>query len=148
MTAPVAEPPGVSAEPLSITIPGCVECVDLWTWVVLYRDGSQLLECRGDSQRHAAYKDIDLEQVQAMALLPLHDGLPQLTVKMSSPDMRPIFFRRHYVEINPELSAEVGRQTIHCLGYQLGSNEHKTAEHYTFVFPDGSILLTNDRQAV
>jgi hypothetical protein len=130
------------------TVPGCAECTDLWTWAVVYSDGVRFLECRGEGQRHAAYADIDLDRVQAMALLPMREGLSQYVVKMTSPDMRPVFFRRRYVEVNVGAESVVGRQTIHCLGYQFATPGGCKVEHYTFVFEDGSTLLTNDRQAV
>lgn len=123
----------------------CADCRDAWTWLVVYRDGSMLHECDGQNP-HAAYADIDIEQVDKMALIPLRDGLPQLVVQIA-PGMRPIFFRRRLIELQIADGDTVGSQTIHCLGYSTNGNGPRT-EHFTFVFDDGSTLLSNDRNAV
>ena len=120
----------------------CDHCTDAWTWVVRYRDGSTLLECPGNGVHHA-FADIDQEQALTMVLVPKRQGLAQIGVHMSTPTMRPIFFRRRYLTLNTSGGSETGRQTIHCLGW-----EDNATESFTFAFEDGGVLLTADRNAV
>lgn len=113
----------------------CPECQDSYTWLAMYRDGRTLAECDGSGQ-HAGFRDIDLERLQRLVLLSRSGGAAR--VLDMQPGLIPIFFRRRFLEMNTE-----NRTTIHCLGWRLDG-----VESFTFIFDDGSILVSNYRNAV
>lgn len=130
--------------------PPCNLCKDVWVWVALYRDGEMLTECPcGDpARRHAAFADIDLTRVVSMALIPQQPGLPQVVMQLTDPSMRIVFFRRRYVELNVSSGSQRPNPTIHCLGWQKNLPDGTNVQSYTFVFEDGSVLVTDNRNAV
>jgi hypothetical protein len=130
-----------------LQIAGCSECSDSWTWVAIYRDGEQLHECTGTPPHHV-FADIDLERLDQLAWIPRRDGLPQAVVAMSDSTMRPILFRRRLVELNVSGGETGQRQTIHCLGWQKNLGDGCNVESFTFLFDDGSLLTSPDRNAV
>ena len=131
-----------------IEIASCAECRDTWSWVAIYRDGSQLHECQGRPPHHV-FADIDLEHLESLAWIPRErNDLPQLAVQMTEPTMRPILFRRRLIELNVASEALIGRMTIHCLGWQKNLDDGRNVQSFTFMFEDGSMLTSPDRNAV
>lgn len=132
----------------TLRIAECSHCSDSWTWVAAYRDGEQLHECTGTPPHHV-FADIDLERLDSLAWIPRRDGLPQMVVAITEPSMRPILFRRRLVELNVSGGGEeIGRQTIHCLGWKKPLPNGGCVESFTFLFEDGSLLSSPDRNAV
>ena len=118
----------------------CSECVDQWVWEAAYRDGTRLYECNGTG--HHVFADIDLDALESLTWVPrARADLPRLSVAIEA-GMRPILFRRRLLELSLS-GAEVGRQTIHCLGWKRNGTES-----FTFMFADGSLLTTANRNAV
>lgn len=124
----------------------CTACTDAWTWVAAYRDGSRLDECDG-YETHHVFADIDLDALERLTWVPRHVGLPPLSVRIDEPGMRPILFRRRLLELSLS-GAEVGRETIHCLGWKRTLPSGGCVESFTFMFADGSLLTTPNRNAV
>jgi hypothetical protein len=120
----------------------CSQCRDLWSWMVVYRDGSAVYECQGESAPHAAWKDVNDRLVAGLALIPRQAGLQQVVVHVPEGAV-PVLFRRRQIELNMASGEQTGRQTIHCLGWEGFHNAS-----YVFIFQDGSTLLTSDRNAV
>ena len=120
----------------------CAQCQDAWSWVVRYRDGTMLYECMGERAPHAAWADVNVPMVDSLLLIPRRAGLTQIACQVPH-DATPLLFRRRYVELNVIGEQVVGRQTIHCLGY-----ERDGVGSYTFAFEDGSVLQTSNRNAV
>jgi len=130
-----------------IVMGSCEQCGDLWNWLAIYRDGEQLPECTGTGTHHV-FADIELDRLESLAWIPIQAGLPQVVVVLSEPTMRPILFRRRQVELNMVSETMGARQTIHCLGWQKNLGDGCNVESFTFLFEDGSLLTSPDRNAV
>jgi hypothetical protein len=117
---------------------------DLWNWVAHYNDETCLHEVDENGQH--GFADVDQSRLVAFQLIPNREGLPSPVLKIT-PDIRPIFFRRRTVTIDPANGGEVGRSCVHCLGWQTTVKGTNVAS-YTFFFEDGSVLITDDYQAV
>jgi hypothetical protein len=131
----------------------CPECGDLWEWVAVYSDERVLFECPRDGGQHRAFSDIDLARLQALVWQPRRQGLPQVVVEMSRPypEMQPVLFRRRSVALSLSEGSSANRQTIHCLGWQRTDQVNgapHVVESFAFAFEDGSLLVTDDRNAV
>lgn len=118
-----------------------------WTWLVTYTDDTVLAEVDEAGREHG-FGEVDLSRVRAVALLPLREGLPCHVVAVDpSRGQRPIFFRRHQIEVALEDGVETGRRVVTVLGWQRtvrGVNVKSLA----FYFDDGSSLVTDDDLAV
>lgn len=128
-----------------IEIRQCADCTDAWVWVAFYKDGTHLPECSGLAP-HKVVRNIDMERLDALAWLPRYEGLPQVIVRMEQPGMRPILFRRRLVTLSMDGQGSP-RQTIHCLGWTIDRDGHEL-QSFTFMFEDGSVLVSPDRNAV
>jgi len=128
------------SQPNSVRL--CARCTDLWTWLVQYQDETVLPECQGTSMPHAAWANVDKTRVKNIVLVPRQEGLEQVVVDVGAHS--PVFFRRRYKELNFNGLQEVSQQNIHCLGYEDADG----AGNYVFVFEDGSVLLSANRNAV
>jgi len=135
-------------EPPAIVVPECQECFDTWMWLAVYHDGTPMQECYGTGAEHHTFADIDLDQLDCLSWIPRYDGLPQIVLPITEPTMRPILFRRRLLELNVSAETTSGRQTIHCLGWQKNLGDGCNVESFTFVFEDGSVLVSSDRNAV
>jgi hypothetical protein len=131
----------IQERPEVLTVQTCPQCQDIFTWLAVYKDGSALSECSGNGI-HAAFAHIEQDRLASMILIPLRDGYPQVAVAMTDETMRPIFFRRRLIELNMG-GGDGGHNTIHCLGWRKPG-----IESFTFIFEDGSIVISDDRNAV
>lgn len=117
---------------------------DLWSWVAHYDDETTLAEY--DQTGEHGFADVDQSKLVAFRLIPHREGLPSPVLKVTA-DIRPIFFRRRTITIDPVSGREVGRSCVHCLGWQTTAHGKNVAS-YTFFFEDGSVLITDNGQAV
>jgi hypothetical protein len=116
-----------------------------WLWRAHYTDGTMLDEHEGDKIH--GWKDVDLDRLAAFELVPQDvDGeysiLPQPLLKVT-PTMRPIFFRRNVVIVDPHTYEEKDRIILPCLGWQK-TVEGVNVKSFTFYYEDGSIVVTDD----
>lgn len=138
---PISE---AAASLLSITPPSFS---DAWTWRAIYPDGSFLDEY-DEQGGHHGFAEVDLEHISIFVLLPTREGLPTHHVLIDAASgQRPIFFRRRTLSVNPLTEAVEGSQTIHVLGWQRTIQGQNIAS-YSFIYEDGSVLLSDDYQAV
>jgi hypothetical protein len=117
-----------------------------WNWRAHYNDGTKLDEWENNTEH--GWKDVDLDRLVAFELIPDYDclHLPRPTLSIT-PTMRPIFFRRNRVEIDPNGGNEVGRIVVPCLGWQK-TIEGVNVKSFTFYFEDGSVVVTDDDKDV
>lgn len=124
---------------------------EAFTWSVLYEDGTWLHEVEADGTRHG-FKHIDLPRVQSMTLWPCRSGLSSFTVARTGPTWRPIFTRRRTLTVNPLTGQQEGEAvTVTCLGWQRTdtvAGEPRNVKSYAWLFDDGSVLITDDGNAV
>jgi hypothetical protein len=118
-----------------------------YIWEAVYGDGSETLPEYTPEGRHW-FKDIDLGRCTALVLRAMTPHGHDISVKIDHQSgQRPIFFRRYPVEHNLGTSETIRHAPIHVLGWQRTVHGTNVA-HYTFIFPDGSILLSDDLNAV
>lgn len=136
----------VAESPPQFRINTCPQCKDAYTWLAVYNDNTALPECSGTGI-HAAFSHINLNKLDAMLMIPLRQGFPQVAIRITDQTMRPIFFRRRLIELNFTGDSRPGG-TIHCLGWQKNLRDGTNVESFTFIFEDGSIIISDDRNAV
>lgn len=142
-------------------IPAADKTQDVYTWSVVYDDGSVINEY--DRPEGLGFAEVSLARVKQLRL---SDKVARQSVHIEEdpqthsmnligtqhvmihsvdipPDALPIFFRRRPIGINLTTDQATRSKTKHCIGWK---NEHSAV--YLFVFDDGSSLLTDDLQAV
>lgn len=119
----------------------CTQCVDKYTWLAKYADGGYLEECT--ESNHRVYADLDLANVVCISWGP--NG-----VSMEKPGVSyiPVLFRRRMRGVNLVDEEIVSLPTIHGLGWEYTQNNGSTSGTYMFLFDDGSVLTSTDRNAV
>lgn len=113
---------------------------DDYLWRGHYSDQTTIDEIGPDGVPRP-FADIDLSRLKALELI----GERSYVVPIS-PGIRPIFFRRRRIETTMD-GAEVGRSTITCIGWQK-TERGRNVQSFLFLFPDGSSVLSDDRNAV
>ena len=121
---------------------------DTHHWRAQYDDGSHLDEHDEDG-RGVGFASVDQSCLTALELLPQDGGIPYRL--QLSDDMRPIFFRRRAVTVNPsdgvpEDERVIGRKTSTVIGWQR-TVEGRNVKSLVVLLPDGSVLLTDDDAA-
>lgn len=117
---------------------------DLWTWGVLYDDGSWFNELAPDGSERG-FAEVDLGRARAVAIF--RGGEPTHMVECRPAlGERPIFFRRRGIELDPN-GVEIGRHTHHVLGVQR-TIKGRNVSSYCFVDEDGRAFLTDRHDAV
>jgi len=109
-------------------------------WVAYYTDGSLLVERQG-----LGFRDIELERLAALALAPQREGLPAPVLALG-PGMRPIFFRRRKLAIDPITEEQTRLPDITVLGWQATVGGHNV-KHLCAFYHDGSVKITDDEEA-
>ncbi len=122
---------------------------DLWHWRAWYRDGSVLNEY--DAAGKHGFKEINLQEVVAFELVPQYNGYAAIHVRIDKPGMEPVFFRRRTIPISIDGQQlpgmpQMAQTTIHILGWKRSINGQEIGS-YTFLYEDGSILVSDDFQA-
>jgi len=110
-------------------------------WVIQYDDGSSMQECSGDCTNHYSYADIRVNEVSILSWA--FPDARDVNV-LVPPDSIPVMFRRQAKEVDP--SGQMIRtltDTIYGLGY-----ESSTGNSYLFILPNGSVVLSNNKNAV
>ncbi len=125
---------------------------DLWHWLAVYRDDTTLPEYDGDGRGHG-FHEIDQSRLACFLLLPQRPHLASAVVRLchadgSSNGSRLIFFRRrdHAIAMSgPHAGQPVGPPTtLHVIGYQR-TVAGRNVQALTFLFPDGSVLVSDDQ---
>lgn len=112
---------------------------DNFSWRAHYNDGTVL-----DEEGHG-FADVDQNKLTAFELIPNVPGRNGYVLKCT-PEIRPIFFRRRTLTVSMQSGKEIGRSCIHCLGWQKTVKGVNVAS-YTFIFEDGSVVVTDDFNA-
>src|SRR5260221_258037 len=112
---------------------------DLYIWSVIYADGS--IMCEYDREEGRAFSEVLGKPVKALDIEPLAQNIPAHRVLIPQ-GATPVFFRRRQIALDAD-GNEQGRTTTHCIGWKQGEQAV-----YLFVFSDGTIMLSNDLQAV
>ena len=124
---------------------------EVYMWRVHYTDGEMYPEVT-ETGEDRGFASVDLSRVAAVEIIPLFSHLKSALVKIdAASDMRPIFFRRRFIGLNYEDGSETNRATVTCLGWQKTldiGGEKRNVANYTFFFEDGSILITDDHNAI
>ncbi len=129
-----------------------IEVDTTYVWEAVYDNGAASLnewerKEDGNVVKHW-FADIDLKRCTAFVLHALVPGLRDLALKIDRESgQRPIFFRRYPSELNLQTGETIKHEPIHVIGWQRTVAGRNVAS-YTFVFPDGSILLSDDKNAV
>ncbi len=121
---------------------------DSWFWAAHYKDGTHL--CEIDSKGRHAFAEVDQSKLSEFVLIPHKEGLSVHKLKIS-PTMRPIFFRRRTITVDPNTMEEKGRECVHCLGWQTTIGRGKSKRNistYNFIFDDGTVLTSDNHDAV
>ncbi len=107
--------------------------------------GGDAVHTNDDRTEHV-FACIDQEHLLALVLIPQVPGLSTYVLKLTD-GTRPIFFRRHQMTVNPLTGEEIDHTTVTCFGWQR-SVSGETVAAYTFLFDDGSVVVSDDLQAV
>lgn len=126
------------------TTANCTICTDKWTWVATYFDGRILDEC---GPEHHVFADIDQDNLSTLAWEPRDDSLPMVCVQVG-PGSLPILFRRRLLTVDFSGAGEPQPpNVVHCVG-TIRAVGNETVGSYTFVFENGSVLVSDNLQAV
>lgn len=109
-----------------------------WTWEAIYDDAS-LCEYEPDGISHG-FSEVDTARLRQLILIP--QKCENTHVLHITEGLTPVFFRRRSINLSSD-----NRGTTTCMGWtrQVGG---ELVESYTFFFSDGSVLLTDDRNAL
>ncbi len=124
---------------------------DLWHWRAVYTDDSFLDEHPDGDTTHA-FADIAMERLAAFWLMPQDASLPHALIRVTDPRTRVIFFRRRTLTATQQELEQtdglIGKltNTLHVLGWQRTVNG-RNVQSFTFIYPDGSMLVSDDRDA-
>lgn len=129
-----------------------IEVDTQYVWEAVYGDGETLPEYERDGETgkviQHVFAHIDLERCTALVLHSITPDCKDVSVKIRGEEgMRPIFFRRHQTEFDFQTGETRRLAPIHVLGWQRTVAGHNVA-HYTYIFPDGSLLLSDQHDAV
>jgi hypothetical protein len=154
--APAQTPPAAAPAPSPsppVPVPAGVVALsperpaDAWTWVVEYADGAELRECGPDGGDHG-FAEVDHARAARLLLLPAREGLTAHVVTVdAAAGERLIFFRRRTVRTDPATDEAAYEATVHCVGFQR-TTRGVNFQTFTFLFDDGSVLVSSDRNAV
>lgn len=117
-----------------------------WQWRAHYADGSLFEEVDADGSVHG-FGEIALDRCVAFELIPQRYDLSSFLVVVDSVHgIYPVFFRRHTLGISLDGSNQGTHDVVHCIGWERREGWAEAA--FTFLFEDGSVLLTADKNAV
>ena len=113
---------------------------ELFLWRAHYSDDDWLTEEPG-----LGFASIDQSRLVALELIPLSSGLPHPFLAVT-PDARPIFFRRRFVEKSLESGEEREyAPDITVLGWQM-TVAGRNIQSLTAFYADGSVRVTTDQE--
>lgn len=128
-----------------------IEVKTRYIWEAIYDHGeSSLIEWErkenGELVEHV-FADIDLPRCTGFILHNLVDGeATSIQVDYES-GQRLIFFRRHQSTLNFETGEITKHEPIHVIGWQRTVHDTDISS-YVYIFPDGSVLLSDRHDAV
>lgn len=119
---------------------------DVYNWIAYYDDGTVLHEI--DPNGDHGFHDIDQTKLIQFILVPVVEGFKPIVVPINVAEgQRLIFFRRTRIEFNIATEEEVSHTRITCVGYQ--QTVHGTnISVYNYILPDGTLLISNDHNAI
>jgi len=121
----------------------CSYCTDQYTWRVVYYDGSTLDECPMDGGPHRGFAEVDKSRIAGLEWIPRTDGLALFSL-IVPPGATGELFRRHLIQVFSFDPVAPNRlPPIYGLGW-AGS----LGQAYLFRLPDGSIIVSSDKNAV
>jgi hypothetical protein len=130
----------------TITVDATPTRNDAWEWRAIYTDDTYLDEFDEHDGTQHGWKDIDLERLHSFVLFSKREHLQSHLLRLT-PEARPIFFRRRSIELSIESGEDQGRTTTTVLGMQRTVRGVNVAS-YTYLFEDGSILVSDDFKAI
>lgn len=119
---------------------------DPWLWRAVYADGSTLDEYDDDAPdgrgwaQAQAYGTARRTRIAQVLLVPQRDGLSTHVVTLTGDDATARVFRRRMLTVNAETGATVGTAE------PITAIELRGV--YIFLFADGSMVASNDLNAV
>ena len=121
----------------------CSYCTDKYIWRAIYHDGSYLMECQNTGTQHHGFAEVDKDKVAALLWQDCQSDWEYLRIIIPV-GTEPILFRRNLIRMN---IADPNDQTHLPIIYALGWKS-SDQECYLFGLPDGSVLVSPDRNAV
>ena len=133
---------------------------DPWVWRAVFADGGMLDEYDANAETPHGWSEVAAVAAQRgtrlahIALMPTRAGLAAhcLTLAQAggpsggpSGDVTARFFRRRRLTVSPLTGAEVGARSDPITVLALEWPDHAA---YTFFFSDGSVLVSDDLNAV
>lgn len=128
----------------------CASCKERWNWVAFYKDGGSLRECDG-SGTHRVYADIDQSRVTIIEWQPIDGMLTTPSLRVSRFPQRSatlVLFRRHLIEMQMGGGPSIAHPTIHGLGREWVAANGEPKGEYWFIMDDGSVVMSEDKNAV
>lgn len=110
---------------------------DAYHWRAIYRDGDYLDEYDAACPQGRGFAQVEQARLAAVHLLPQQPGLVAHALS-SQHGAEIVFFRRRLLRWRPDTGVEA-RHTLHVLGLRQGPHAS-----YVLIYPDGSLLLTDD----
>lgn len=128
-----------------------IEVATRYIWEAIYDNGQDRLveveRVEGQIEKRW-FRDIDLPRTTFFILHDLVQAGKSVAVQLDhEAGQRLIFFRRHSTEYNMQTGGAEKHEPVHVVGYQKtihGTN----VSVYVYLFPDGSILLSDKHDAV
>lgn len=109
---------------------------DAYTWCATYHDGALIPEYDDDRPDGRGFAEVDSSQVKMLSLSAAHHVvIPE--------DAEPVFFRRRWIMVDPNIDEYETGSVVHCIGWKKSDDAC-----YLFVFDNGSTILTTDLNAV
>jgi hypothetical protein len=108
---------------------------ELWHWLAVYQDGSQVRE-----EDDVPFADVAQDQLAAFVLLPQRPHLAAAAVRLVHPGSRVRFFRRRHISLDPQTRQQTTHDGLHVLGIAWPDGRSAC----TFLYADGSVLLSDD----
>ena len=113
---------------------------DIYMWRGHYADGT-IIDEYDESGNARGFASVDVLRLVAFELVAIQPGLQSLHIVVTQ-ECRPIFFRRRAITLDMDTGTQV-HSAITVLGFQK-TLEGRNFKSFMAVFPDGSIMLTDD----
>jgi hypothetical protein len=117
-----------------------------YTFLATFEDGTVISEYDGDTQKHAFQAVLDKRygtELTNLMLMPTNPEKPPIIMGPKWGPWTPVFFRRNFVSVGEGASVD----PVTCIGWKK-KYAGMVVESLMFVFSDGSILHTDDRNSV
>jgi hypothetical protein len=116
-------------------------CNERWTWVLVWPDG-RMLEEHDEEGNHRAWPTQEAQRAERLVLMPATGIGPPIAV-IPKHGEQVNFFRRHPHMLSADGTVtKLDVITIIALEKEYGNG------HYLFIYGDGSLVLSDDLNAV